>query len=74
MPNSSYDWHSNNTSCLLYANIQPIAWMMARHIKNGKEKLNFSDFGINSTRRQISKLKEIANQIKEDEMPIFSYK
>ncbi len=51
-----------------------MAWMMKRHIDNGKEKLNFSEFGSISSRRQISKLKGIANQIKDDEMPLASYK
>jgi Haem-binding domain len=51
-----------------------MAWLMARHIKKGKEKVNFSEFGSYAGRKQISKLKEIANQIKDDEMPIFSYK
>jgi len=69
-----YDCHSNNSSYPWYSNIQPVAWMMARHISNGKEKLNFSDFGSYTNRRQISKLKGIANQIKHDEMPIASYK
>lgn len=74
LQSACYDCHSNNTNYPWYSNIQPIAWAMARHIKNGKEKLNFSDFGSNSTRKQISKLKGIANQIKDDEMPIASYK
>ena len=74
LQNACYDCHSNNTNYPWYSNIQPMAWMMARHIKNGKEKLNFSDFGSNSTRKQISKLKGIANQIKDDEMPVASYK
>ncbi len=69
-----YDCHSNSSGYPWYSNIQPVAWMMARHISNGKEKLNFSDFGSYSSRRQISKLKDIANQIKTDEMPIGSYK
>jgi hypothetical protein len=51
-----------------------MAWMLERHIKQGKEKLNFNDFGSYTNRRQISKLKEILNQIKDDEMPITSYK
>ncbi|NIM35590.1 MAG: cytochrome C [Hydrotalea flava] len=69
-----YDCHSNNTNYPWYSNIQPMAWMMARHINNGKNELNFSDFGSYTDRRQISKLKGIANQIKDDEMPIASYK
>jgi hypothetical protein len=69
-----YDCHSNNTTYPWYSNIQPMAWMMARHIKNGKDKLNFSDFGSYTSRRQVSKLKGIGNQIKDDEMPLSSYK
>ena len=45
LQNTCYDCHSNNTVYPWYSNIQPIAWMMSRHIKNGKDKLNFSDFG-----------------------------
>jgi uncharacterized membrane protein len=74
LQNACFDCHSNNTSYPWYSNIQPMALIMARHIKNGKEKLNFSDFGSNTTRKQISRLKGIANQIKDDEMPIASYK
>lgn len=74
LQNACYDCHSNNTNYPWYSNIQPMAWMMATHITNGKEKLNFSDFDSNRTRKQISKLKEISNQIKDDEMPISSYK
>lgn len=74
LQNACYDCHSNNTSYPWYSKIQPMAWLMASHIKNGKAKLNFSDFGSNSNRKQITKLKEIANQIKDDEMPISSYK
>ncbi|MEO6539896.1 MAG: heme-binding domain-containing protein [Ferruginibacter sp.] len=74
LQNACYDCHSNNTMYPWYSKIQPIAWVMAKHIRNGKETLNFSDFGSYSSRRQISKLKGIANQVKEDEMPISSYK
>jgi len=74
LQNACYDCHSNNTVYPWYSNIQPAAWLMARHIKNGKQKLDLSDFGSNTTRKQISKLKEMINQIKDDEMPIASYK
>ena len=73
LQNACYDCHSNNTVYPWYSNLQPVAWMMERHVDNGKEKLNFSEFGRYSTRRQISKLKGIAGQIKDDEMPLSSY-
>jgi len=74
LKNACYDCHSNNTIYPWYANIQPMAWIMAKHIKDGKDKFNFNDFGGYTSRRQISKLKGIANQVKDDEMPISSYK
>jgi uncharacterized membrane protein len=38
--NACYDCHSNNTRYPWYVHIQPMGWMMARHIKNGKTNLN----------------------------------
>lgn len=69
-----YDCHSNKTNYPLYANIQPSGWLMAYHIKQAKSQLNFSEFGSYSQRRQLSKLVGIANSIKDDIMPLKSYK
>jgi hypothetical protein len=74
LKNACYDCHSNNTYYPLYSNIQPMGWLMAYHIKQAKNQLNFSDFGSNSQRRQLSKLDGIANSIKDDVMPLKSYK
>ena len=70
---SCYDCHSNNSHYPWYFNIQPAAWLMANHIKEGKADLNFSDFGSYSQHHQRSKLKTIADQVNDDEMPIWSY-
>ena len=74
LKNACYDCHSNNTHYPLYSNIQPMGWLMASHIKQGKEELNFSEFGSYSNRRQLSKLNGIANSIKDDIMPLSSYR
>lgn len=68
-----YDCHSNNTNYPWYVNIQPVGWMMARHIKQGKEELNFNEFGSYSSRRQASKLRSIENSVKDGDMPLSSY-
>jgi hypothetical protein len=70
---SCYDCHSNNTNYPWYSNIQPARFFMETHIKEGKENLNFNEFGNYSKRRQNSKLKAIRKQIKWDEMPLASY-
>ncbi|MFA5820031.1 MAG: heme-binding domain-containing protein [Bacteroidales bacterium] len=74
LKNTCYDCHSNNTNYPWYLNIQPMDWLMAKHIIKGKEALNFSEFGSYSPRRQLSKLNGIANSIKDDIMPLSSYK
>jgi len=70
---SCYDCHSNNTNYPWYSTIQPAAWFMEDHIDEGKEELNFSEFANYSKRRQKSKLKSIISQIRDDEMPLWSY-
>ena len=74
LKSACYDCHSNNTNYPWYAKIQPLAWFMARHVKNGKADLNFSEFASYSVRKQKSKLQSIANTIRDGEMPISSYK
>jgi hypothetical protein len=69
-----YDCHSNNTIYPWYSNIQPMGWLMATHIKQGKEELNFNEFGSYSIRKQGNKLNGIANSIRDNIMPLVSYK
>jgi hypothetical protein len=71
--NACYDCHSNNTRYPWYVYIQPMGWMMAKHIKNGKENMNFSDFGTYSKRKQANKLRAVGTSIKEGSMPLSSY-
>lgn len=70
---SCYDCHSNNTNYPWYSYIQPVRMFMDNHIKEGKENLNFSEFGKYSARKQANKLEEIVKQIKAEEMPLASY-
>lgn len=70
---SCYDCHSNNTNYPWYSNIQPARFFMESHIKEGKEELNFNEFGYYSKRRQNSKLKAIMKEVRSDDMPLTSY-
>ena len=73
LESACYDCHSNNTRYPWYSYIQPGGWWLANHIKEGKEELNFSEFGMYSQRRQINKLRSIENSIKDGSMPLSSY-
>jgi len=74
LKNACYDCHSNNTSYPWYSHVQPIGWFLTKHITQGKDELNFSEFGSYSTRRQLSKLDEIEDVMNDDIMPLPSYR
>lgn len=70
---SCYDCHSNNTVYPWYSKVQPAAWFLEDHIKEGKEELNFNEWSDYSDRRKKSKLRSIIKQIESGEMPMESY-
>lgn len=65
--------HSDHTNYPWYTNIQPVGWWMAHHVDEGVHELNFSQFNTYKLRRKLRKLEEIAEQVKEGEMPMDSY-
>ncbi len=73
LKNSCYNCHSNYTNYPFYIYIQPAGWILSYHIQNGKEKLNFSEFGSYSKRKQVNKMNSIVKQIENDAMPLASY-
>lgn len=64
-----FDCHSNETAWPWYTNVAPVSWMIQRHVDEGRQKLNFSDWG-NSRERELD---EIAEVILEGEMPLPNY-
>ncbi len=70
---SCYDCHSNNTEYPWYSHIQPMGWLLSKHIREGKKELNFSEFGAYTVRKQSNKWKAIKNQIAQNKIPLPSY-
>ncbi|MBC7889388.1 MAG: heme-binding domain-containing protein [Ferruginibacter sp.] len=70
---SCYDCHSNNTQYPWYSKVQPVTWWLNDHILEGKKEINFSEFASYSIRRKYKKMEEIIKQVKDDEMPLYSY-
>lgn len=70
---SCNDCHSNTTHYPWYSKIQPVAWILDDHIVEGKRELNFSTFATYPAYRRYKKFKEIGEQVKDGEMPLFSY-
>ncbi len=67
------DCHSNVTRYPWYAEVQPAAWWLANHVKEGKKNLNLSEFTNHSIAYQNHKFEEIIEVIQEEEMPLPSY-
>ena len=67
------DCHTNNTVYPWYAEVQPVAWWLNHHIQEGKNELNFNEFTAYAVPRQYHKMEEVIEQVKEGEMPLWSY-
>ena len=69
-----YDCHSDNTRYPWYAEVQPVGWWLAEHIKDGKRGLNFSEFGDYTPKRAVRKLQGIDHMLEKNKMPLASYR
>ncbi len=67
------DCHSNKTEYPWYANVQPVAWWLNDHVKDGKRHLNFSTFTKLPIAVQNHKLEETIEMVEKKEMPLSSY-
>jgi hypothetical protein len=56
-----------------YAEIQPVSWWLADHVKDGKRHLNFNEFDGYRVAKQYKKLEECIEEIKSGSMPLPSY-
>ena len=70
---SCYDCHSNNTHYPWYNRVQPVAWWLNSHVREGKRELNFSEFASYPLAKQAKKLKNTVKQVKGGGMPLDSY-
>jgi len=73
LQNSCYDCHSNQTRYPWYSHVSPVSWYLDRHIREGKEEVNFSHFGDLEQRAKIRLLNEICEEVEEGSMPLPSY-
>ncbi|KQO22936.1 cytochrome P460 [Flavobacterium sp. Leaf82] len=71
--NSCYDCHSNETNLSWYDKVVPASWLVAQHIKDGRNGLNFSEWDKLSPADQKAKLWESVNQVSQGAMPLESY-
>jgi hypothetical protein len=68
-----YDCHSDHTRYPWYAEVQPVGWWLAEHVKDGKRHLNFSRFDTYPPFRAARALTKSMHEVEEHEMPLGSY-
>jgi len=68
-----YDCHSNETIYPKYAYIAPLSWSIKEHVNEGREHLNFSEWGTFNKDIRRSMLKNTVLEVKENKMPLLGY-
>jgi len=69
---SCFDCHSNHTTYPWYSNIAPVSWFTKGHVKEGREKMNFSTWAMYDNEKKLKYLEKIPKAIKK-KMPLSSY-
>lgn len=67
------DCHSDHTVYPWYGRIAPVSWMLSSHIREGREQLNLSEWGMLTDRKKISALQEMGEVVTNGEMPLKGY-
>ncbi|MBV9961776.1 MAG: heme-binding domain-containing protein [Parafilimonas sp.] len=67
------DCHSNNTRYPWYNKVQPVAWFLDNHVRDGKRSFNLNEFTSYPAWRQYDKISEVKKQIDKGDMPLSSY-
>jgi len=70
---SCWDCHSNETVWPWYAQVAPVSWLVTRDVNHGRKHLNFSEWQGYEEGRKLKKLKEVAEEVEEGEMPLAIY-
>jgi len=70
---SCYDCHSNETVWPWYAYVAPFAWSVEGHVREGRRRLNFSNWQELPDRRKLRLVEEMREEIDASRMPMPSY-
>jgi mono/diheme cytochrome c family protein len=71
--NACMDCHSNNTNYPWYNKIAPVSWMLNKHVTEGKDEMNFSEWGEMDAYDKIGVLEDIRQEVERKTMPLKGY-
>ncbi len=61
--------HSNHTDWPWYSHVAPVSWWVERHVREGRERLDFSEWETYSPWQRRDKLESICGLISTGRMP-----
>ena len=70
---SCRDCHSNDTTWPWYSRVAPVSWLVLDDVKEGRQHVNFSEWGKLDARRSARKLETICEEVREGNMPMRKY-
>lgn len=68
-----FDCHSNETVWPWYSHVIPMKWLVRRHVQEGREHLNLSEWSVYPADERTHLLEEMAEVLEEGAMPLQSY-
>jgi hypothetical protein len=73
LKDACYDCHSNETVYPWYSKVAPVSWWLYSHIEEGREEVNFSEWGTYKEKKKSAALTDSYEDIDDGEMPMWSY-
>ena len=70
---ASGNCHSNQTDWPRYSHVPPVSWWIARHVREGRKKMDFSEWETYSIRQKRDKLESMCGLISTGRMPPRAY-
>ena len=68
-----FDCHSTETRWPWYSHVAPMSWWLVDHVKEGRQRLNFSDWSHDDPRRAAKKWRLVADEVRSGDMPLHGY-
>ncbi len=70
---SCYDCHSHETQWPWESYVAPVSWIVSHHVEEGRDNLNFSQWGSLSQAEQAFLKREIWEEVEKGAMPLPMY-
>ena len=68
-----YDCHSDETRWPWYSHVAPVSWLVAGDVKDGRERMNFSEWPRDLPQRAAKRLERISEEVGYKDMPPGKY-